>query len=147
MTLRICGEYGLGYRIFAHTTREICPRGTPYSVYRLLPVLTRHWAKKYNVIIPDYMLFPDWGEPELKSSYEHYRQRILQLWTSIPDGVTETFIHPSLETDELKGITHNWRDRVWEYQIVKDPQTEKYLNDHGVELISYRELANIKKAR
>ena len=71
--------------------------------------------------------------------------------TTAPDipenGVTETFIHPSVENDELKSITGRWQDRVWEYQLMKDPYTHKYLKDHGVELISYRELIAMKGGR
>lgn len=80
----------------------------------------------------------------MRVSYEAYRDIILKTWVDIPDGVTETFIHPSVENDELKTITGRWRDRVWEYQLMKDPYTHKYLKDHGVELISYRELIKMK---
>ena len=72
------------------------------------------------------------------------RKRILEIWTDIPEGITETFIHPALESDELKSITGNWWQRVWEYQLMKDPETEKYLNAHGVELISYRDIVKMK---
>ena len=33
----------------------------------------------------------------------------------IPDGITETFVHPALESDELKSIVPPWEQRVWEY--------------------------------
>ena len=79
-----------------------------------------------------------------KDTYENYRKRILEIWTDIPEGITETFIHPALESDELKSITGNWWQRVWEYQLMKDPETEKYLNAHGVELISYRDIVKLK---
>lgn len=142
--LRVCGHYGYAYRMFLSTDKRLCPAGTPYSIFRILPLLSRHWAKKYNVILPDYLIFPDWGEKGLKDSYEHYRERILDIWTNIPDGVTETFVHPSLETDELKSITGNWRPRVWEYELLKDPETEKYLLSKGVQMISFRELVEMK---
>ncbi len=80
----------------------------------------------------------------MRKSYETYRDTILKIWTDLPDGVTETFIHPSVESDELKSITSRWQDRVWEYQLMKDPYTHKYLKEHGVELISYRELIKMK---
>ena len=38
-------------------------------------------------------------------------------------------------------------DRVWEYQLMKDPYTHEYLKKHGVELISYRELIEMKRKR
>lgn len=144
MTMRVCGEYGYPFRLFTKTAKEMCPRGTPWAVYKIAPVFTSLLAKINRVVLPDYLLFPDWGEPGLKDSYEKYRERMLYLWTHIPDGITETFVHPTKESDEIKAITSSWRDRVWEYRIMKDPETEKYLNAHGVELISYRDLLNLK---
>lgn len=144
MTMRVCGEYGYPFRLFTKTAKEMCPRGTPWAVYKIAPVFTSLLAKINRVVLPDYLLFPDWGEPGLKDSYEKYRERMLYLWTHIPDGITETFVHPTKESDEIKAITGSWRDRVWEYRLMKDPETEKYLNAHGVELISYRDLMNLK---
>lgn len=144
MTMRVCGEYGYPFRLFTKTAKEMCPRGTPWAVYKIAPVFTSLLAKINRVVLPDYLLFPDWGEPGLKDSYEKYRERMLYLWTHIPDGITETFVHPTKESDEIKAITGSWRDRVWEYRLMKDPETEKYLNAHGVELISYRDLLNLK---
>ena len=71
-------------------------------------------------------------------------KRILEIWSDIPDGVTETFVHPSVESDELKGITNAWQRRVWEYMLLKDPETEKFLNEHGVYFISYRDLVDLR---
>ncbi len=143
MTLRICGEYGYAYRLYTAHDKRICPKGTPYFLYAAITLLSKRWGKKYNVVIPDYLLFPDWND-DMRKSYETYRDTILKIWTDLPDGVTETFIHPSVESDELKSITSRWQDRVWEYQLMKDPYTHKYLKDHGVELISYRELIKMK---
>ncbi len=143
MTLRICGEYGYAYRLYTSHDKRICPKGTPYFLYAAVTFLSKHWGKKYNVVIPDYLLFPDWND-EMRKSYETYREMILKIWTNIPDGVTETFVHPSVECDEIKGITARWQDRVWEYRLMKDPYTHNYLKEHGVELISYRELIKMK---
>ncbi len=144
LALRICGEYGYAYRLYVKHDKRICPNGTPYFLYSAVTYLAKHWGKKYNVVIPDYLLFPDWND-KMRMSYEVYRETILNIWTNIPEGgVTETFIHPSVESDELKGITARWQDRVWEYQLMKDPYVHKYLKDNGVELISYRELIEMK---
>lgn len=144
MTLRICGEYGYAYRLYTAHDKRICPRGTPYWLYSAMTLISKHWGKKYNVIIPDYLLFPDWRD-DMRTSYEAYRDEILKVWTNIPEnGVTETYVHPSVECDEIKGITARWQDRVWEYQLMKDPYVHQYLKDHDVELISYRDLIKMK---
>ncbi len=143
MTLRICGDYGYAYRLYIKHDKRICPNGTPYPLYAAVTLLSKKWGKKYNTIIPDYLLFPDWNDT-MRVSYETYRDMILKTWTNIPDGVTETFVHPSVENDELKSITGRWQDRVWEYRLMKDPYVHKYLKDHKVTLISYRELIEMR---
>ena len=82
---------------------------------------------------------------DLKTSYAHYRETILRIWTDIPDGVTETFVHPCVESDEIKSFIGAWRNRVWEYDLLRDPDTHKYLADHGVQMISFRELIEMKR--
>lgn len=144
MTLRVCGAYGYAYRLFTSHDKRICPRGTPYFLYSAATAVTKKLAKKYNVIMPDYLLFPDWTD-DLRTSYEHYRDTMLRVWTDIPEGVTETFVHPALESDELKYITARWQDRVWEYNIMNDPATHEYLKNNGVTMISYRDLIKLKQ--
>lgn len=143
MTLRVCGEYGYAYRLYIKHDKRICPNGTPYPLYAAVTLLSKKWANKYGVIIPDYLLFPDWNDT-MRVSYETYRDMILKIWVNIPDGVTETYIHPSVENDELKTITARWRDRVWEYRLMKDPYVHEYLKNHKVKLISYRELIKMR---
>lgn len=154
MTLRVCGEYGYAFRMFTETAKSVAPSDVPYFVFSPLKYLSKHWGKKYNVIMPDYMLFPDWpamnkiigskSKGDFNEDYRTYRDEILKIWTNIPDGITETFVHPSLDTPELRSITGAWHQRVWEYQLLKDPETHEYLKAHGIELISYRELIEMK---
>ncbi len=143
LSLRVCGDYGYSYRMYSKADRRVLPTGFPYFAFAASTLISSHWAKKYNVIIPDYLLFPEWNS-KMRESYEVYRNTILKIWTNIPDGVTETFVHPSIESDEIKGITARWKDRVWEYKLLNDPETHKYLKDHGIEMISYRELISMR---
>ncbi|MGN1315447.1 MAG: polysaccharide deacetylase family protein [Acutalibacteraceae bacterium] len=144
LAIKICGSYGYAYRLYTKADKRICPKGVPYFLYSAVTLLSKLWGKKYGVIIPDYLIFPDWND-EMRVSYEVYRDKILKIWTDIPeDGVTETFVHPSVECDEIKGITGRWKDRVWEYELMKDPYVHQYLKDHDVQLINYRDLIKMK---
>lgn len=146
LAFRICGDYGYAYRMFIKADKSVLPAGTPMFALKLAALIAKNWSKKYNVPTIDYLLFPDWGTKEIKAckDYSEYRDLILNIWTGIPEGITETFVHPALESDELKGITGSWRNRVWEYNLLKDPETEKYLNSKGIKLISYRDLLEIR---
>ena len=144
LALKYCGEKGYSYRLFDKASKTMVPRGTPWPLYKAASASTRLLAKRYRVTLPDYLLFPDWTRELSEGGYENYKKEILRQWTSIPDGITETFVHPALETDELKAITPNWFQRVWEYDLMKDPATHETLRAHGVTLISYRDLKELK---
>lgn len=158
LTLKIMGDYGYAYRIYGKTAKEVCPNGVPYIAYSASKLLVNLWAKRYGVTILDYLLFPDWhhlleengtknSEGRYEITYEQYREAILKIWTNIPDGVTETYVHPAIECDEIKGITSVWYQRVYEYRLLNDDYTHEYLKNHGVKMISYRDLVEMKKKK
>ena len=144
MTMKLCGELGYAFRMCRKPLKTECPEGTPYFLYAIACKICDYLGKKNNVIMPDYLIFPKWND-EMRTSYERYREMFLEDLCNIPAGFSETYVHPSMECDEIKGITGRWRDRVWEYQIMKDPKTEQHLNAHGIELISYRDMIEMKK--
>ena len=102
------------------------------------------FAKANKVAIPDYLIPNEWGGPQDKS-YENFKEYLYNLYANIPNGITETYLHPSLETDDLKGTTGAWERRVWEYKIMSDPQTKQHIEAHGIKLINYRDLAEMRK--
>ena len=62
----------------------------------------------------------------------------------IPAGITETFVHPALDTEEMRAITGAWRRRYWEYLFLRDPEVKAFLDRAGIALIDYRELVRLK---
>lgn len=103
------------------------------------------YAGMKGVALPDYLIPNEWGGPQ-DESYENFKEYIYELYRNFPEeGVIETYMHPSLETDDLKGTSSCWNRRVWEYQLLKDPQTRQHIESLGFKLINYRDLANMNK--
>lgn len=103
------------------------------------------YADMKGVALPDYLIPNEWGGPQ-DESYENFKEYIYELYRNFPnEGVIETYMHPSLATDDLKGTTGCWNRRVWEYQLLKDPQTKQHIESLGFKLINYRDLANMNK--
>ncbi len=143
-TLEVCGELGYAFRMFKKVRPENIPSEFPSNLsLDMLKMFINGYAecaKQNNVTLIDHLIFPDWTD-ELKSNYNTYREFMLNRLENIPEGeITETFIHPSLECDELKGITALWRCRVWEYDLFRDPATRQHLESRGVKFISYRDV-------
>jgi hypothetical protein len=102
------------------------------------------FCRANHVALPDHLIPNEWGGPQ-DTSYENFRDYLYALYESIPCGVTETFLHPALECDELKAAVGTWQHRVWEHRIMADPMTRQHIEAHGIRLISYRELASMQK--
>ncbi len=148
-TLAIAGEYGLPFRMPSHITDDMMGNSMlDINIDKAMieAVISQivGYAGSLGVALPDYLIPNEWSGPQ-KESYENFREYLYNLYATIPDGVTETYLHPSIETDDLKGTTGAWNRRVWEYEIMKDPKTKQHIEAHGIKLINYRDLAKMRK--
>lgn len=145
---KVCKEKGYPFRMCTTPKDDFCPEGVPLSLYKFFCRFSGLLSKLYKVYTPDYLILTDQVKSlKNKETYEDFRDAFLRFHGEIPEGITETFIHPALETDEIKAITGSWRRRNWEYKLMKDPVTHKYFADNGIKLISYRELIEMKKKK
>ena len=143
-TVEIAGKFNLPFRFptkftdaqFGNAMLDIkVPRELIDGLFEQFTEL----GKQYKVAMLDYLMPGDWNGPQ-KDSFENYREYIYELYRTFEPGVTETYIHPAIETDEIKGITGDWQKRVWEYELFKDPKTKQHIDSLGIKLINYREL-------
>ncbi len=148
LMIKIAGEYKLPLRMpmnftdaqFSNTMLSV--NVNPEIVKNLINTVVAY-GKSLGVAMPDYLMPGDWSGPQ-KESYENYKEYIYELYRSFPAGVTETYIHPALETDELKGTSSVWQRRVWEYKLFSDKQTRQHIDSLGIKLINYRDLAKMR---
>ncbi len=150
LTFEIAGEYGLPFRFPGNFVPEMLSN-TMLGIQVDGDLITKAFAsfvalaKANGVITPDYLLPHDWHGPQ-SESYENFREHIYELVKTYPEGVTETYLHPAMETDELKGTSSVWQRRVWEHRLFGDPATRQHLEACGFQLISYRDLAEMRQA-
>ncbi|MBO5360207.1 MAG: polysaccharide deacetylase family protein [Clostridia bacterium] len=150
LMITIAGEYKLPLRMpmnfteaqFANETLDV--QVSPEMVQGLINQVVGY-AKSLGVAMPDYLMPGDWSGPQ-KDSYENFKEYIYEMYRAFPEGVTETYIHPAFETDELKGTTGCWERRVWEHKLFSDPQTKQHIDSLGIKLINYRDLAKMRAA-
>ena len=144
----VCREKKYPFRMCTTPKDEFCPDGVPLVLYKFFCRFSGVLSRLYKVPTPDYLILTDQVKSlkDLKT-YEEFRDAFLDFHGKIPKGITETFIHPALPTDEMKSITASWVRRSWEYELMKDPITHQYFKDHNIELISYRELVQMKAGK
>ena len=62
-------------------------------------------------------------------------------------GVTEVYLHPAVDTDELRALAPDWATRVDDHQyLVHDGSLRTMLKRAGVQLIGYREIRDAMRA-
>lgn len=146
-TFEVCGDLGYAFRMFRRFRPEDVPEDfpddIPVDMAQMLIDGYAQCADDNNVPLIDNLLFPQWSE-ETMADYEKYREHIYDRLSNVPEGISETFIHPALESDEIKGITALWRTRVWEHKLFLDPKTRQHLESKGVQYINYHDVVKIR---
>ena len=101
------------------------------------------YGKKLGIATVDTMVaYPFAALPG--ETYESFRKAICELLTSLPDGIHETYFHPSVDSPEVRSICGEWQRRVWEYHLLMDDELHYVLRDAGIELISYRKMQELR---
>ena len=66
----------------------------------------------------------------------------------LPPGVTEIFLHPAIDSDELRSSHPDWAGRVEDHAyLCNDPSFRDLLDRAGVIRVGYRELRELQRAR
>ena len=148
MTIELAGQYGLPFRFpmqftDAQFTNDMLAIHVPKEMIEQFIGGMTQLGQSVGVAMPDFLLPSHWNGPQ-SESFENYREYIYEFYRTFEPGVTETYIHPALPTDDLKGSTGAWERRVWEYELFKDPKTRQHIESLGIKLINYRDLKKMR---
>ena len=72
--------------------------------------------------------------------YEDVRDNYLAIFSALPEGVSEVFLHPSSELSPVGATNHQWPARVWEYQFLLDDALKLHLEKEDITLIRYQDI-------
>ena len=97
----------------------------------------RDLAAAEGLIFPDHLVVTPVGA----------RHAIEQAVFALGPGVTEIFLHPAVDTDELRASHPDWAGRVEDHALLcADPSFSDLLDRAGVTLIGSRELRDLQRA-
>ena len=124
--LGLAVEFGLPLRLSgASTERHI---GFPF----------RRLADEEGVAFPDHFVYVN-GVGS--------RRAIEKALFDLPPGVTEVYVHPAVDTPELRAVTDDWSSRVDDHALMTDDGGFRALVERtGVELIGFRELRELQRS-
>lgn len=94
-------------------------------------------ADTLGVSIPDYLLSHPFGL-QAGETYDSFKQSIIDKLYRLPNGVSETYIHPGAEDSWMSMHIPHWEKRVWEFRMLFDDDFDYAMQDACVELVDYR---------
>lgn len=144
--LRLAAEHGLPFRL----PRFIDGMGLPEAEQARLDAAAAT-ADALGVVIPDRL----WSHPfELvgegtadEETYENVRDGFIELLRSVPAGLTEIYLHPMIDDDELHAtVDYAATKRGFEHRLLADPAVLAAIADEGLVRVGWRRLRSLQRA-
>jgi chitin disaccharide deacetylase len=124
--LDLAVEFELPLRLSGPSTEKVI--GFPF----------RRLAAEEGVVFPDH--FVHVRGPGSRRAIEH-------VVTELRPGVTEVYLHPAVDTPELRALAGDWAARVDDHDLVThDSALRAMLERAGVRRIGYRPLRDLQRA-
>lgn len=125
--LELAVDFGLPFRLPAASAQRRV--GFPF----------RQLAADEGVVFPDHLLYVANGPGS--------RRVIERAVEDLPPGVTEAYVHPAVDSAELRAAMPDWAARVDDLDLVtRDGTLRCTLERAGVHLIGYRQLRDLQRA-
>lgn len=124
--LDLAVEFGLPIRLSGASTERTI--GFPF----------RQLAAEEGVVFPDHFLYVNGV-----GSRRTLERQVMDL----RPGVTEVYVHPAVDTPELRAAVIDWAARIDDHDLVtRDHALRAMLDRAGVTLIGYRSLRDAQRA-
>jgi predicted glycoside hydrolase/deacetylase ChbG (UPF0249 family) len=124
--LEMSAEFGLPLRLSGESSQRLI--GFPF----------RRLAAEEGVLFPDnFVVIPGVGS----------RRYIERAVHELRPGVTEVYVHPAIDTAELRALAPDWSARVDDHDLVmRDGRLRTLIERSGAKLIGYRQLRDVQRA-
>jgi predicted glycoside hydrolase/deacetylase ChbG (UPF0249 family) len=73
-------------------------------------------------------------------SYEAKRDALCQRVRSLAPGLTQIIFQPADRTKALELVSPRWQQRVWEAQLLMDPEVHQFFEDEGILVTNWIEI-------
>ena len=107
------------------------------SAERLVGFPYRRLAEEEGVVFPDHFVYTNVGS----------KRAIERALFELAPGVTEVYLHPGIDTDELRASHPDWAARVEDHAyLTNDPSLRDLIERAGVTPIGYRALRELQRS-
>ncbi|QGG58287.1 polysaccharide deacetylase family protein [Paenibacillus sp. B01] len=143
LTLRECSARRLPFRLFRRIWEQdeflASIAGAEKTLGKVVLL-----ADLLGVPLPDYLVsHPYHVEPG--ETYASFKAILCAKLYELPEGITETYVHPAVPDRDMERIVPSWEKRVWEFRLLQDDDFLYALRDAGIALATYRDVAREQK--
>ncbi|UUE20121.1 polysaccharide deacetylase family protein [Microbacterium sp. J1-1] len=86
------------------------------------------------------------GTPE-EETYEQVRDGFIALLRAVPAGVTEIYLHPMVDDEELRSaVDFSATKRGYELRLLRDPAVLQAIEDEALVRVGWRALRDVQRA-
>ncbi|MFC8922463.1 polysaccharide deacetylase family protein [Cellulosimicrobium sp. NPDC057127] len=141
----LAARHGLPFRL----PRTIEGMGLPDALQPVLDEATAA-ADALGVVLPDRLWTHPFalagaGTPE-EEDYADVKAGFLDLLRRVPAGVTEIYLHPMLDDDELGDVVdHSAAKRGFENRLLRDPDVAAVIASEGLVRVGWRDLRAVQR--
>lgn len=100
-------------------------------------IIDRLWSHPFELLRE--------GAPD-EETYEEVRAGFIALLRAVPAGVTEIYLHPMVDDDELRAaVDFSARKRGYELRLLSDPVVLQAIEDEALVRIGWRDLRDLQR--
>jgi len=140
-TLEFCAKYKLPFR-FPKNIENVKKMARMESMPDALIMMHEQavaYAAALGVKLIDNLFTSTAPFSEI-TGYGKLKEIYFAIISNLPDGVSEIFTHPSLESSPIGADNPKWPARIWEYELLLDDDLKIHLEKEGISLITYPEI-------
>lgn len=136
----LAAQHGLPFRLprsMDGVSADTLARATGAADALGVEIIDRLWSHPFELV----------GEgTDDAETYEQVRDGFVTLLRAVPAGVTEIYLHPMTDTEELRSaVDFAAVKRGYELRLLSDPVVTQAIADEGLERIGWRALRDLQR--
>lgn len=141
----LCARHGLPFRLPRRLDgsdgdpqlQAILDRASAAAAELGVEIIDRLWSHPFELVGA--------GTPE-EETYEQVRDGFVTLLRAVPAGVTEVYLHPMVDGEELRAaVDYAAAKREYERRLLADPVVHQAIADEGIVRIGWRALRDLQR--
>lgn len=139
IVFEFCQRYNFPFRLpksIGEETKRQLPKEAISSYEKIVEL-----ADKIGVKLIDYLVSYSFSLED-GEDYGIFKKKVIDIIRNLKSGISELYIHPGLASEELKAINPHWKKRQMEFDLFRDEELYKIIQDEGIKLIRWKDIRN-----